>query len=114
MRVDSYSFGSMTVNGRTYTSDLIVFPDKVKSGWWRAEGHVLSMEDLKDVIAYKPEVLVVGKGASGCMEIPLSTREALKAENIEIVDRNTDEAYILFNEEIRKGKRAVGAFHLTC
>ncbi len=114
MHIDAYSFGSMTVNGRTYTSDLIVFPDRVASGWWRIEGHSLSAEDLKDVIVYKPEVLIVGKGASGCMKVPLSTRKALEDKNIEIIDRNTGEAYALFNEEIKKGRRAVGAFHLTC
>jgi hypothetical protein len=28
----------MIINGKRYTSDLIVFPEKALSGWWR-EGH---------------------------------------------------------------------------
>ncbi len=114
MRIDSYSFGSMTVNGREYTSDLIVFPDRVSSGWWREEGHHLRVEDLKEVMDYKPEVLVVGRGASGCMEISPDVREALKAEGIELIDANTGEAYAIFNEQTKKGRKAAGAFHLTC
>ncbi len=35
MHIDSYSFGSMTVDGTGYGHDLIVFPDRVMSGWWR-------------------------------------------------------------------------------
>ncbi len=114
MHIDSYSFGSMTVDGRTYTTDLIVFPDRVRSNWWRQEGHSLSMEDLKEVMEYKPDVLIVGKGASGYLEVPASTREALRAENIELIDRDTDSACIAFNEAIKEGKKAAGVFHLTC
>ena len=65
MRIDSYSFGVMKVGGTEYRGDLIVFPDKVKSSWWRKEGHSLTIEDLDDILAFKPEVLIVGTGASG-------------------------------------------------
>jgi hypothetical protein len=33
MRIDSYSFGVMKVDGKEYRQDLIVFPDKVRSNW---------------------------------------------------------------------------------
>ena len=114
MHIDSYSFGSMTVDGKTYSSDLIVFPEKVKSGWWRVEGHSLCAADLGEILEYKPEVLVIGKGASGCMDVPQETKELLEGKNIEVIEDNTGEAYRIFNDEIKKGKKAVGAFHLTC
>jgi hypothetical protein len=114
MKIDAYSFGSMTVEGRVYDKDLIVFPDRVKSGWWRKEGHTLLIEDLEEVLNYKPQVLVVGRGAYGVMEIPLSTKEALKRHSIEVIDKDTDEACKIFNRLIQEGKRVVGAFHLTC
>ncbi|UCH12161.1 MAG: hypothetical protein JSW18_04915 [Candidatus Omnitrophota bacterium] len=114
MQIDSYAFGSMTVDGKIYEEDLIVFPDKVKPNWWRKQGHSLAIEDLDEVINYKPEVLIVGKGASSCMQIPSSTKNLLKQKHIEIIDEDTKLASRLFNEQIKKGKRAVGAFHLTC
>ena len=114
MRIESYSFGSMKVDGAEYTSDLIIFPDRVSSGWWRKEGHKLSMEDLEQVFEFKPEVLVVGKGSSGLMAIPASTETALREQGIELIAKNTGEAWPLFNEETAKGKKVVGAFHLTC
>lgn len=114
MHIDSYSFGSITVDGKVYEADLIIFPDRIKTNWWRRKGHSLAREDLDEVIVYKPEVLVVGRGASGCMDIPASTRRLLEEERIELIDRNTDEACQLFNEQIKKAKRAAGAFHLTC
>jgi hypothetical protein len=114
MKIDAYSFGSMTVNGREFNQDLIIFPERVVSGWWRKEGHTLSVEDLGKVIKYKPEVLVVGRGASGVMVIPESTQKLLKEKNIELIEGTTGEVYKIFNEYIRQGKKVVGAFHISC
>jgi hypothetical protein len=45
--IQSTSFGTMTIDGRTYTSDLFIFPDgTVKDGWWRRRGHVLGVDDI--------------------------------------------------------------------
>jgi hypothetical protein len=114
MKIEAYSFGCMKIDGTEYRSDVIVFPDKVKSGWWRQEGHSLSVADLGEVIEFGPEVLIVGTGASGIMDVPASTVEALREKGIEVVAATTGEAWRLFNEYIRQGKNVVGAFHLTC
>jgi len=114
MRIDSYSFGVMKVDGAEYRADLIVFPDRIRSNWWRRQGHSLAVEDLDDVLDFKPDVLVIGKGASGLMEIPASTKKVLQEEGIEVIAENTGQAWGLFNEQIKKGRKVVGAFHLTC
>jgi hypothetical protein len=31
--VDSYQFGQVVINGKKYTSDVIIFPDRVKKNW---------------------------------------------------------------------------------
>jgi dienelactone hydrolase len=112
--IDHYSFGRMLVNGVEYTRDLIVFPDGVRARWWRREGHVLVPEDLGEVIAYRPRLLIVGTGASGCMRIPNATRRKLAGKGIELQARATGSAVRLFGEESAHGNRVVGAFHLTC
>jgi len=114
MRIDSYSFGVMKIGGTEYTEDLIVFPDKVKSRWWRKEGHSLAIEDLDDVLEFKPEVLVIGKGASELMDVPASTKKTLQEHGMDVIADNTSRAWSIFNEQIEKGKKVVGAFHLTC
>ena len=78
MHIDSYSFGSMTVDGKEYTADLMIFPDRVRPDWWRQEGHLLRLGDLAEVLKYAPEVLVIGKGAAGIMQVPLAVKEALE------------------------------------
>ena len=89
MRIESYRFGLMKVNGIDYTTDLILFPDRIKINWWREQGHILAIEDIGDILEFKPEVLIVGKGISGLMQIPALTVQVLKNEGIELIAANT-------------------------
>jgi len=111
--IDSYDFGRIVINGKRYSSDLIVFSDTVRDGWWRKEGHRLHVEDLKDVLEVKPEVLVVGTGYSGLMRIPPETRRYVESAGIEFVAQKTAEACETFNRLV-KSRKVVAALHLTC
>ena len=110
--INSYDFGRIVINGKRYNTDLIVFSGKVR-GWWRKEGHRLHVEDLKDVLEAKPEVLVVGTGHSGMMTVPPETRKRIESEGIELITQRTAEACKTFNSLI-KSRKVVATLHLTC
>lgn len=112
--IQSYSFGSMRVGGKKYRQDLIIFPDHIKDSWWREEGHSLSLNDLKEVLRFQPDTLVVGKGASGIMKVPSEVKELLEEKGIKVITEETTQAYEIFNQLLREGNKVVGAFHLTC
>lgn len=114
MRIDRYEFGKVVIDGKEYTSDVIVYPDKVRAGWWRKEGHLLHIEDLEEVLRYRPKVLVIGTGASGAMRVPSNLIEELERRGIKVAVEQTRGACNLFNRLIKEGKRAVAALHLTC
>jgi len=111
--IEFYDFGQIVINGKRYNSDLIVFPDRVRDGWWRKEGHRLHVEDLKDVFEAKPEVLVVGTGYPGLMKVPAETKEYVKSKGIELIAQNTREACETFNRLV-KSRKVVAVLHLTC
>jgi len=112
MKIESYSFGRMVINGRTYTSDLIIVGDEVFPNWWRKEGHCLRPEDLKTVVDSKPDVLVIGTGAHGIMSLPAETIKYLEEAGIEVICQPTGQAVETFNQITDRKKAA--AFHLTC
>ncbi|MFB0501433.1 MAG: Mth938-like domain-containing protein [Candidatus Bathyarchaeia archaeon] len=112
--IDSYDFGQIVINGRRYTSDVIVLPDRVRESWWRREGHRLHVEDIEGALQEeKPEVLVVGTGYSGLMKVLPETENYLKSKGIELIVQSTREACKTFNRLV-KSKRAIAALHLTC
>lgn len=112
MQINSYKFGVIKINEQIYTDDIIIFPDKIHSPWWRKEGHKLYIEDIKEVIEYSPQNLIIGTGKSGFMKIPKKTINYLENMNIKVYIYKTPQAVKKFNK-IDKNY-TVAALHLTC
>lgn len=111
--IESYNFGKIVIDGKGYTDDVIVFPDRVKDGWWREEGHSLNPKDLEEVMRAEPDVLIVGTGAYGRMSVPPGTREFIESEGIELIVEKTEKACDSYNK-VSGEKTAIAALHLTC
>ena len=111
--IDSYSFGSITINNKVYNSDVIIYPDRVNSSWWRKVGHELCPEDIQEILEQKPEVLIVGTGDPGLMKILPDTKEVLKEKDIELLVYPTRDAVKIYNEICQK-RLTIAALHLTC
>ena len=111
--IESYSFGKITVNGKTYTSDVIIYLDKVEDSWWRRKGHLLEKEDIEDVVLCEPEVLIIGTGAYGLMKIVDEVKHFLKSKGIELIAEETEKACKTYNK-LRGKRKVVALLHLTC
>lgn len=113
MKVDDYSFGSISIDDHTYHKDVVIFPDRVSSGWWRKEGHRLDAADLTEAMAAKPRVLIVGTGYYGNMRVPGETERWIREQGVELHVAETPQAVELFNT-MRDAAGVVAALHLTC
>lgn len=114
MVIEEYSFGRIKVAGKEYSSDVIIYPDRVDSSWWREEGHSLSPEDLAGVLLDPPAILVIGTGYAGRMAVPGETFENLRGRGMQVLVARTKDAVEDFNRLQRQHARVVAALHLTC
>ena len=114
IRIESYSFGRIKIEGDIYKKDLIISEGKITSPWWRKEGHNLQWEDLEEKIAGESEVLVVGTGAFGGMKEQQALREQIENSGLSLHVAKTEEAVNIFNDLSEQGKNVTGVFHLTC
>jgi hypothetical protein len=80
----------MVINGERYTSDLILYPNRVDASWWRTEGHRVGIEDIKEIVNEQPEYLVIGTGEPGMMRVPPETRDYLQRQQIQLVVEPTE------------------------
>ncbi len=114
LRIDSCSFGTLVINGKPYTDDLIIHPDgKILKPWRRKRGHQLSMADLRELIDSSPEVIVIGTGVSGGVIPDRNLEEDLSKLAIEFIAAPNEKAIKAFNGLV-PGKRVGAGFHLTC
>jgi hypothetical protein len=113
MKISRYSFGRIVVDGKSYTSDIIIYPGRVDGSWWRKEGHNLSLDDLKGIIDAEPQVLIIGTGYNGEMKVQDEAVEALTSRGMEVHALRTTQAVELYNR-LEKDGNVIAALHLTC
>jgi hypothetical protein len=115
LRIESYSFGKIRVDGVDYTDDVIVLRDRVISPWWRkAGGHLFAPSDLEDVIAARAEVVVLGLGAYGVVKVDPAAEAALSEAGSRVVALESGDAVAEYNRLVDAGEDAIAALHLTC
>lgn len=110
--IEHYSFGSITIDGKNYSHDVIVSGAKVKS-WWRATSHEVTTNDADPILEEKPKLIIFGTGAAGVMSVFPETEDYLGRQGIKVLILKTAEAVKEFNRRINESG-VVGAFHLTC
>jgi hypothetical protein len=113
MHIDNYDFGEIVIDGQTYRQDLLIWPGRIKKDWWRSEGHLLQIPDVFEALAADIQVLVVGAGQPGRMQVDPALAAYLKEQGIELVVQPTREACRVINQLTGK-RRWAAALHLTC
>ncbi|MDH4222447.1 MAG: Mth938-like domain-containing protein [candidate division Zixibacteria bacterium] len=111
--IEHYEFGKMIINGQTYSKDLILYPDRIDSEWWRKAGHQLSLPDVKDLVKEKPDTIIVGTGFSSAMKVLPEAEDFILSKGIRFFVEDTQKAVKTYNELSPKEK-VIGLFHLTC
>ena len=111
--IDSYSFGTIVIDGKKYQKDIIIFPDRIKPDWIRKKGHLLTEDDIKEVLDFSPDVFIIGTGASGLMKVDENLKTKIKNSGIDLIIGKTDIAVREYNR-IYSIKKTVSALHLTC
>lgn len=113
-KIETYHFGEILIDGKHYRRDVIIYPDRVQSNWWRIEGHSLHIEDLREVLVAQPDVLVIGQGSNARMEVPKATRRQVAEAGVRLIAEPTERACATYNRLSGGEQRVVAALHLTC
>lgn len=115
MSIEHYEFGRITIDGQTYTDDVIITPDGVDDSWWREKGHELCCADLEPVWKARPDILLIGTGARGVMKVLPEAHKEMDRKCAQVHVLQTDVAVERYNQLARKeSRRVVAALHLTC
>ena len=124
MGIDSIEFGSITIDGRRYAHDVVVYPEKVErrkkhiSKEEHGTSHKFSrneiLEYLKGLDLHEIKLVVVGTGQYGKLSLLDETKKVLEDEDIEVIEVRTPEAIRKFNSDDVSRKEKIGIFHVTC
>lgn len=113
-RIDDYAFGTIRVGGKHYSTDLILYPDRIEQDWRREKGHCLQAGDLSGLVGTPCDALIIGTGAHGAMQVGGEVENWLEEQGIRWEAHPTERACDRYNALVDAGKRVIAALHLTC
>ena len=118
MKIDGTTFGTITVDGKTYEHDVIirlsgeVLKRKKKlSKKYYGTSHVLSKDEAKFVFEEGCKRLILGTGQMGNVHLSPEAEAYFTKKGCEVLLLPTPEAIHAFNG--LHGKK-IGLFHVTC
>ncbi len=117
--INRFEWAAFTINGEVHNlqegvgKDIFLSPQGV-SAWSERKGHKLKAGMVKRALALKPEVLIIGNGVEGALEIGKKARRKVEEAGVKLVVLRTPEACYEYNRLYREGKRVILLAHGTC
>ncbi len=113
--IENCAFGTIVVDGKKYSSDMIIYPDRhVEDGWCRKSGHRLSKDDLCKLIKCGPKVIVAGTGMFGRMKPEKELEDFFREKEIMFISEPNRNAMETYNKLLSTMSKVSACFHLTC
>jgi hypothetical protein len=117
-KIDSFKFGSITIDGNKHTNDVIIYPNgevkKRKKKLSKAiygTSHTISLEEAKHIFKMPASTLLIGTGQYGRVKLSTEAEDYLAQKACEVILLPTPQAIQVWNEMERE---ATGLFHITC
>jgi hypothetical protein len=116
--IDSTSFGSITVKGKTFENDILIrMSGKIEKRRKKLSkkvygtSHKISLVEAKYIYEKGAEKIIVGTGQTGYVELSKKARKFFEEKNLKSKLLRTPKAIKLWNKS--KG-RVIAMLHVTC
>jgi uncharacterized protein len=103
-----YGSGYVTVNHQRYDCSIVVTADALHKNWDVASVDAMAPEALAFLLAFKPEILLLGTGATLRFPRPAALRDFAQAQ-IGVETMDTAAACRTFNILMAEGRNVVAA-----
>ena len=118
MKIDSTTFGTITIDGKTYEHDVVVRLSgevvkrkKKLSKKLYGTSHVLSQDEARFLFERGCDQVVIGSGQFGNVHLSPEAEAYFERKGCEVLLKPTPEAIEMFNQS---RARRIGLFHVTC
>ena len=111
--IQEYGFGIFVIDGNRYGHDIKLIGNQVIP-WKTRRGHKLNIDDIEDLVADQPKILVIGTGASGILRVGDEFKNFIRLKGIGLVIKKTKEACQEYNKLIKENKKVCAILHGTC
>jgi polyphosphate kinase 2 (PPK2 family) len=111
--IEGFEFGRLEIDGETYDSDVIVFPDGTVETFRPKDEHILRRRDVERILQFEPDAVVIGLGTVGNLEVRRKLEKRLQKAGVEVLAYKTGKALATYRE-LRGQRRVAAILHITC
>ena len=111
--IDRFEFGTIVVDGQSYESDVVIFPDGAVEQWQHKDEHVLRPRDVDKIISAEPEVVIIGLGTVGNLRVRPKVEKRFQEAGIEVMAYRTNKACETYRE-LRNQQKVAAILHIIC
>ncbi len=111
VRIDSTSHGEVTIDGKTYYSDMTIFWDGRLI--YRRKSNTFGIEEFLKIMEAGAEDVVIGIGQVGVLSVTREVFQVAGDKGITVFAEPTPKAVKIFNGLVADGKKAVAVIHTT-
>jgi hypothetical protein len=111
--IQEYKIGSFLINNKRYLSDIKIV-NKRPFYWNDRNRYNLEESNLNDLFKAKPEVIIIGTGASGMLKVSQDIKEMIKERNTGVVVEPTPQAVKSFNKAVKANLNVAAIMAATC
>lgn len=112
--IEHYSWARFVVFGKEQGKDIFLYKDKVRA-WKERQGHELDKGMVKPVFDTGAEILIIGNGADGVLEVPQKIVDYILDHGIKkVLVLKTPEACAEYNRLYHEGEKVALLAHGTC
>ncbi len=112
--IDTYSFGRIVIDGKSYSNDVKIVNGTVIPDWRRKKGHFVDVNDISDILEAGPSVIIIGTGDSGLLRASEEVGKTADKQGVRLIEEKTGRAVEIFNEMAKTNSNIAAGFHLTC
>jgi uncharacterized protein len=110
--IESYDASHIRINGRVYVAGLAVSAEQVAVDWGPSDGRDLRAEHINALLAWRPQVVIIGTGKQQRFPEPALYCALLeRGIGVEIMD--TGAACRTYNILVSEGRRVVAGLMLA-
>ena len=118
-RINSTQFGFITIDDVMHDQVLIVGDLVKERDYTRLKktydsSHKIGKWEAEELLADNPEMIIIGSGQSGKLEVEQWFLDKMKEHGVEVVVLSTPEATGFYNQKKEEGKRVNALMHTTC
>jgi hypothetical protein len=118
MKIDSTAFGSITIDGETYSHDVLIrlsgeVEKRKKKLSKRIFGtsHTMSLDEAEFIYEKGADLLILGTGQQDNLRLSPEAAQFFQRKDCRVLAESTPQAIASFN---RAKKHKIGLFHVTC